>query len=120
MWVSDSQYTKAVDIYSFGVIKNEFISEEIPYNDIPHNQILTVRICNGLRPKISEETRKLIAGFITICWDANPEKRSTAKELYHILKKWDSEVDSSDGEYDIDSEIYTQIKECERKIKLKK
>ena len=58
-----SQYTKAADVYSFGVIMNEFISEEIPYNDIPHNQILTVRICNGLRPKISEETPKINRGF---------------------------------------------------------
>ncbi|CAB4444208.1 unnamed protein product [Rhizophagus irregularis] len=29
------QYTKAADIYSFGIIMNEFLSEEIPFNDIP-------------------------------------------------------------------------------------
>src|ERR1044072_2189230 len=31
------QYTKAADIYSFGIVMNEFISEETPYNDISHN-----------------------------------------------------------------------------------
>ena len=30
------QYTKASDIYSFGIMMNEYISEETPYNNIPH------------------------------------------------------------------------------------
>ena len=36
-----SQYTQAADIYSFGIIMNEFMSEEMPYDDIPHDHILT-------------------------------------------------------------------------------
>jgi serine/threonine protein kinase len=98
------QYTQAADIYSFGIIMNEFISEEIPYNDIPHDQILTVKICNGLRPKISEDTPKLIADLIMKCWDAKPENRPTAKELRQILKKWLYE----------NSVLYSQVKECEK------
>src|SRR5436853_6460904 len=82
------QYTQAADIYSFGIIMNEFMSEEIPYNDTPHDQILTVKICNGLRPNISEDTPKLIADLIMKCWDAKPENRPTAKELRKIVKKW--------------------------------
>jgi serine/threonine protein kinase len=35
------QYTKAADIYSFGIIMNEFLSEEIPYNDIPHDEFFS-------------------------------------------------------------------------------
>src|SRR4051794_18198075 len=58
------QYTKAADIYSFGIIMNEFLSEETPYNDIPHNHILAVKICKGFRPKISEDTPKLLADLI--------------------------------------------------------
>ncbi|RGB40713.1 hypothetical protein C1646_602876, partial [Rhizophagus diaphanus] len=45
------QYTKAADIYSFGIIMNEFLSEEIPFDDISHDHILAVKICKGLRPK---------------------------------------------------------------------
>ncbi|UZO07120.1 uncharacterized protein OCT59_027418 [Rhizophagus irregularis] len=38
------QYTKASDIYSFGIITNEYISEETPYNNIPHNHALAIKI----------------------------------------------------------------------------
>ncbi|RGB25212.1 kinase-like domain-containing protein [Rhizophagus diaphanus] len=56
-------YTKAADIYSFGTIMNEFLSEEIPFNDIPHDHILAVKICKGLRPKISEDIPKISCRF---------------------------------------------------------
>jgi len=55
------QYTKAADIYSFGIIMNEFLSEEIPFNDIPHNEFLAIKICKGLRPTISKDIPKLLA-----------------------------------------------------------
>src|SRR3954452_8537224 len=69
------QYRKAADIYSFGIIMNELVSEEIPYNDKPHKHYLTVDICKGLRPGISEGTPKLLADLIMKCWDAKPENR---------------------------------------------
>src|ERR1051325_2474932 len=103
------QYTKAADIYSFGIVMNEFISEETPYNNIPHDHILAVKICKGHRPKISEDTPKLLADLIIKCWDAKSDNRPTAKELYQILRKWWSdEID------DEDSELYSQVEECEK------
>src|SRR4051794_8694695 len=100
------QYTKAADIYSFGIMMNEFLSEEIPYNNIPHDELLAIKICKGLRPIISEDIPKLLADLINKCWDAEKENRPTIKELYQILNEWNYE------KYDIDSEIYTQIEEC--------
>ncbi|UZO12896.1 uncharacterized protein OCT59_004404 [Rhizophagus irregularis] len=109
------QYTKAADIYSFGIIMNEFMSEEITYNDISHDNNLAVKICKGFRPKISEDTPKLIADLIIKCWDAKAENRPTAKELRQIIFKYDKEKE------DENSEISYQIKECEKikKNKLK-
>src|SRR5579871_1036282 len=102
------QYKKAADIYSFGIIMNEFISEETPYDDIPHDHVLAVKICKGLRPKISKGTPKLLTDLIVKCWDAKPENRPSAKDLYQILKKW------WDKMYDYRTEIYSQIKECDK------
>ena len=80
-------YTKASDIYSFGIIMNELVSEEIPYNEIPHDDFLAARICKGVRPRISKVTPKLFEDLIMRCWDAKVENRPTAKELQYI-KYW--------------------------------
>jgi serine/threonine protein kinase len=106
------QYTKAADIYSFGIIMNEFLSEEIPYNNNSHDKFLAIEICKGLRPKISKDIPKLLADLIIKCWDAEIENRPTTKELYQTLDKWYDEIDGVDsGQY---SEIWFQIEECDK------
>ncbi|CAB5370677.1 unnamed protein product [Rhizophagus irregularis] len=71
---------------------NEYISEETPYNNIPHNHALAIKICKGLRPNIFNYTPKLLADLITKCWDAKAENRPTAKELHQTLKPVNSDV----------------------------
>ncbi|RIA99730.1 kinase-like domain-containing protein [Glomus cerebriforme] len=108
------QYIKAADIYSFGIIMNEYFSEEIPFNGVPHDHILAIKICKGLRPKISEDTPKLVADLIMKCWDVKAENRPTSKELSQILRKWNEEI------YDnYDSEIYSQMEKY-KKIRINK
>ncbi|UZO23751.1 uncharacterized protein OCT59_016082 [Rhizophagus irregularis] len=102
------QYTKAADIYSFGIIMNEFLSEEIPFNDIPHDEFLAIKICKGLRPTISKDVPKLLKDLIIKCWDAEIKNRPTTKEVYQILNEW------NDGANSQNSEIYFQIKECDK------
>src|SRR5207249_3704944 len=89
-----NQYTKAADIYSFGIIMHEFISEEIPHYGIFHDcsLALAVNICKGLRPKISEDIPKLLADLIIKCWEPEAKDRPTAKEICQELKKWDDEI----------------------------
>jgi serine/threonine protein kinase len=103
------QYTKASDIYSFGIIINEHVSEETPYNNIPHDHALAIKICKGLRPNIFKYTPKLLAELIIKCWDAKAENRPTAKELYQELEKLNEKYNE---EY---SQIYV---EYDDKIKL--
>jgi serine/threonine protein kinase len=101
------QYTKSADIYSFGIIMNEFLSEEIPYNDIPHDEFLAIKICKGYRPTISKDIPNSLADLIIRCWDIEIENRPTTRELYQTLGKYYSES------YDENSEIYLQIKESD-------
>jgi serine/threonine protein kinase len=61
------QYTKSANIYSFGIIMSEYLSEEIPFNDIPHDEYLAVEICKEFRPKISQNVPELLAGLIMKC-----------------------------------------------------
>ncbi|EXX61160.1 hypothetical protein RirG_173700 [Rhizophagus irregularis DAOM 197198w] len=86
---------------------NEFLSEEIPFNDIPHDEFLAIKICKGLRPTISNDIPKLLADLIIKCWDAEIENRPTIKELYQILKEWYYNNNQN-------SEIYSQIKKYDK------
>ncbi|CAB4435096.1 unnamed protein product [Rhizophagus irregularis] len=109
------QYTKAADIYSFGIIMNEFLSEEIPFNDIHHDEFLAIKICKGLRPTISKYVPKLLADLMIKCWDAEIKNRPTTKELHQQLKKWNDEIKKiKDGDNSQNSEIYFQLKECDK------
>ncbi|RHZ79778.1 hypothetical protein Glove_141g54 [Diversispora epigaea] len=44
----DEEYTKAVDVYSFGIIAYEMVTGFSPYPDIPHDKDLAMKICDGL------------------------------------------------------------------------
>jgi serine/threonine protein kinase len=129
--IRGQQYTKASDIYSFGIMMNEYMSEEVPYSNKPHNHALAIKICKGLRPDIFKYTPKLLAALITKCWDAKPENRPTAKELFQILSKWDVKATTrlTTKEFlqifhrlgikvNKDSEVRSQVDEYDDKIKL--
>ena len=81
-------YTKAADIYSFGIIMWEMTSGVPAFHDIPHDLQLSLVICKGVRPEITEGTMPEYAEIMKRCWDNDPEKRPTAKELRRIFKKW--------------------------------
>ncbi|GBB84108.1 hypothetical protein RclHR1_10740007 [Rhizophagus clarus] len=92
-------YTKAADIYSFGIIMYEVISGLPPYHDVSHDNYLAIKICHGLRPRFDFKVPQLIVYLIKSCLDANPLNRPTAKEIYEIL----------DPSYNV--ELENQIKE---------
>ncbi|RHZ76358.1 hypothetical protein Glove_198g116 [Diversispora epigaea] len=107
----DEEYSKAADVYSFGIIAYEIITGFPPYPDIPHNKDLAMKICNGLRPKIPFHTPKLITRTIMKCWDARVTHRPTFRELDDELKKYFD--DYSNRGKNKDSEIVIQIEKAE-------
>jgi serine/threonine protein kinase len=81
-------YTKAADIYSFGIIMYEVISELPPYYDVAHDEKLALKICKGLRPRFNIKVPQIIVQLIKRCLDANSSNRPTAKEIEEILFQW--------------------------------
>ncbi|EXX50530.1 Tpk1p [Rhizophagus irregularis DAOM 197198w] len=82
-------YTKASDIYSFGIIMYEVISGLRPYHDyISHDENLAIKICKGLRPRFNIKVPQLIVQLIKICLDSDPLKRPKAEEIEIILYTW--------------------------------
>ncbi|RIA87166.1 kinase-like domain-containing protein, partial [Glomus cerebriforme] len=74
-------YTKASDIYSFGIIMYEMISGLPPYHDVSHDENLAMKICQGLRPRFNIKVPQLIVHLIKRCLDANQLNRPTVQEV---------------------------------------
>jgi serine/threonine protein kinase len=81
-------YTKAADIYSFGMIMWEMTSGVSAFHDISHDFHLSLNICRGIRPEIVEGTMPEYIELMKRCWDNDPEKRPTANELRQIFLEW--------------------------------
>ncbi|CAB4438570.1 unnamed protein product [Rhizophagus irregularis] len=103
-------YTKAADIYSFGIIMYEMISGLPPYHDLGHNEDLAIKICQGLRPRFNIKVPQLIVHLIKRCLDANPFERPIAKEINNILLGWQG-ASMSDNQT---TKIKMQIEEADK------
>ncbi|RIA82071.1 kinase-like domain-containing protein, partial [Glomus cerebriforme] len=76
-----SKYTQASDIYSFGIVLYEVFNGFPPYFDMAHDEFLTIKICNGLRPSFNIKVPQLINELYKQCVDADSLKRPTADYL---------------------------------------
>ena len=106
-------YTQASDIYGFGIIAHELYTGLPPYHDIPHDEFLAVKICQGLRPKSNYKIPQLISDIIQQCWDADPLKRPNASELADLFRDFWNKANKSGSGYNENAMINQQIKEAD-------
>jgi serine/threonine protein kinase len=78
-------YTKAADVYSFGIILWELTSCQVPYSNVLVQDpiSLIVEITEGKRrPEIVEDTPPAFSKLIQDCWNPDPMLRPTMEEVY--------------------------------------
>src|SRR5688572_26848091 len=69
-------YTQSADVYSFGILACEILSGLPPYHNLPHDELLAIKICQGLRPKFNNvKVPLLLENLIYQCLDADPLNR---------------------------------------------
>lgn len=87
-------YTKASDIYSFGMIMYEILTNLPPYHDLKYDRNLAHKIITqGLRPQFRiKMIPQLLENLIKRCWDTDPLQRPKISRLYGILRDWYYEI----------------------------
>ena len=80
------KYTKASDIYGFGMIMWELMIGRKPFWDKIHDTDLIIEICDGLRPPIVTNAPEGYIELMQECWHSDPNKRPTATELKEKLR----------------------------------
>ncbi|GBB83208.1 hypothetical protein RclHR1_00100012 [Rhizophagus clarus] len=98
-------YTKACDIYSFGIIMVEMSTGKPPYGNMSHDENLALAICNGLRPKVIKGTPKCYIDLVNKCLDSDPEKRPSSREILKVIFQWNLEFMNGGSESEIVKEF---------------
>ncbi|KAG9296961.1 hypothetical protein G9A89_003675 [Geosiphon pyriformis] len=86
--LSGMPYTKAADVYSFGMVLWEFCTGRLPFSDVPHDEMLAQSIYYGRRPSLDGEIPNCMAWLIRRCWHDDVTRRPNANKLQDILNDW--------------------------------
>ncbi|RIB25097.1 kinase-like domain-containing protein [Gigaspora rosea] len=110
--LSGRPFTKAADIYAFGIIMSEMSTEQRPFDGYQFNIKLALSICNGIRPELALGTPECFIKLAKKCMDPIPEKRPLAVEVVEMLQSW---IESAEGLDD--DEIKEQFLDADESIK---
>ncbi|KAM8717203.1 hypothetical protein ACLKA7_003984 [Drosophila subpalustris] len=82
-----SVYTEKCDVYSFGIVCWEIMSQKKPFYhvEIQDNLVIMNLACKNDRPPIVDveinDQTKFIREWIQQCWDLDPKKRPTMQDM---------------------------------------
>lgn len=88
--ISGERYNGKSDVYAFGILMYEVITESLPYPNYQNKKIsdfnLKSKIVNDdYRPEFKVPVKPALKKLITQCWTKNPNDRPTFEEIYNKL-----------------------------------
>ncbi|XP_034483551.1 dual specificity protein kinase pyk3-like isoform X2 [Drosophila innubila] len=89
--ITVSQYTAKGNVYSFGIILWEVMSRRRPFSSLDSPMKIISEACKGKRPDLNDANIFMhsnpIKDLIIKCWDSDPHKRPTMKDIISSLVK---------------------------------
>ena len=81
-------YSTAVDVYSFALTLWQMHSGDSPFHNMKWstNHLVHKVVTTGARPPLDESFPKTIASLILRCWDKDPDRRPSMKEVLDTLR----------------------------------
>ncbi|GBB87617.1 hypothetical protein RclHR1_14090009 [Rhizophagus clarus] len=82
-----SPFSKESDVYSIGMIMWELTTGCKPFANVEHDINLILRILDGERPEVTEDTPECYVDLMKSCWDPDPKKRPLVEKVRNTLEK---------------------------------
>ncbi|GBC02509.1 hypothetical protein RclHR1_04660002 [Rhizophagus clarus] len=83
-----SSFSKKSDVYCISMIMWELTTGCKPFANVEHDINLILRILDGERPEITEDTPECFANLMKRCWNSNPKKRPSIREIRNTFGSW--------------------------------
>ncbi|RIB24790.1 kinase-like domain-containing protein [Gigaspora rosea] len=99
--LSGLKFTKAADVYGFGIIMSEISTGQRPFDGRPFDSILLLDIFRGLRPGFAPGTPDCYIELAKQCLSSDPQKRPKALDINEKLYEWNKIMNNSDNANDI-------------------
>ncbi|RIB07210.1 kinase-like domain-containing protein [Gigaspora rosea] len=114
-----SPFTKASNIYSFGMIMWKISLGNYVFSNYKNNDSsLVIEICfKELRPNILKGTPTCYAELLKRCWDKNPNNHPSAIEVHETILKWKNSTEilanflRSDEKMEIEDNGFDNVKD---------
>eukprot|EP01117_Protostelium_nocturnum_P019591 TRINITY_DN8537_c0_g1_i1.p1 TRINITY_DN8537_c0_g1~~TRINITY_DN8537_c0_g1_i1.p1 ORF type:complete len:438 (-),score=79.51 TRINITY_DN8537_c0_g1_i1:140-1453(-) len=81
------QYSTKSDVFSFGIMMYELISEKEPFKKLSIAEVAIQVVRDGLRPKIPDNCPDTLEKMMRDCWETDPSKRPTFYQIFATLSQ---------------------------------
>ena len=115
----DCTYDSKVDVYAFGIMLFQIVTDLVPYPDLVSKKISQIQLVNKVindnyRPVFKGIVNKNLKKLIQSCWSSNPNQRPTFNEIFEKLSNI-----NGDNEYlleDVDLDKFNEYIEYVQKV----